>query len=144
MPTFMPSFVSSLLPVVGLAAVVYAAVFLTATTYRLMRYGNAQCPHPFAFRFAFAYAAVETFMTPPLAQHRRRMRTMRAAEARRATAIAHSINRHPAGSAMRRDAAAQTSGEDFVTRARAIHVSDQVVASFEAAKAIHPASAVVG
>lgn len=138
MPSFMPSFVFTF---VLSAVAIYAAVLLTATTYRLMRYGNTKCPHPFAFRFAFAYAAVETFMTPPLAQHRARMRAMRAAESRRAAALAHSMVRHPAGSAARAHATSTPAAEDdFITRARTVHVSDQVVASFSAAKALHPAA----
>jgi hypothetical protein len=146
----MPSIVSlPLFTALSLAAT-YAAVVLTATTYRLMRYGNAQSPEPWPFRFAFGYAAVEAFMKSPITQHRTRMRAMRAAEARRATMLAQSMVRHPAGGAARQVVADETHA-DFVATARATYIADQVVASFAAAKDRHPAaraarlgSAVVG
>lgn len=146
----MPSIASIPLLVALSVAATYAAVILAATTYRLMRHGNAQSPEPWPFRFAFGYAAVEAFMKSPLTQHRTRMRAMRAAEARRAAILAQSMVRHPAGSAARQ-AVAGEAHTDFVATARATYIADQVVASFAAAKDRHPAaraarlgSAVVG
>lgn len=154
----MPSF-TALLFVLGL---LYVSVFLVAATYRNVRFGNKHFPHPYPFRLALASAAVETFLTPPLTQHRTRMTAMRHAEARRAAALAQSMGRHPAGTLTARPAAhpshpatahpsavhpsgaevaAQVEDTDqFAARARATHVADQVTASFHAAKAIHPAT----
>lgn len=146
----MPSF-TALAFALGL---LYLSVFLTATTYRNVRFGNEHYPHPFPFRYALASAAVETFLTPPLAQHRARMKAMRQAEARRTKAVALSMGRHPAGTqgrmsalvepsvAPQKAAAAGVSEDDdqFVARVRATHVADQVTASFRAAKDRHPAT----
>lgn len=142
----MPSFTSLLLTL----ALLYLGTFLVATTYRNLRYGNEGYPHPWPFRYALASAVVEIVLTPPLAQHRARMKAVRQAEARRTAALAQAMGRHPASSVPRQSAttaqaarsAAETpaSSEQFVARARATHVTDQVVASFRAAKAAHPAT----
>lgn len=147
----MPSLTSSLLAL----GLLYVVVFLLTATYRNLRFGNEHFPHPYPFRFALASAAVETLLTPPLAQHRARMKAMRRAEARRAAALAQSMERHPAGhlthnltrmdalNALHPSGALATNPEDseeFAARVRATHVADQVTASFNAAKAIHPAT----
>lgn len=141
----MPSFTSLLLTL----ALLYMGTFLVATTYRNLRFGNEAYPHPWPFRYALASAVVEIVLTPPLAQHRARMKSMRQAEARRAAALAQSMGRHPASSGLRQVATSVgtapavetiTSSDQFVARARATYVADQVVASFRAAKAAHPAT----
>lgn len=137
MPTIasLPAPLSVPMGVLLTLAALYAGVALSSSTYRLMRRGNTQYPQPYPFRFALAYAATETFLTPPLAQHRARMRAMRDAEARRSKALAHAMRRHPAGTLVGSE---DSERDGFVARARATHVSDQVVASYRAAKALHP------
>lgn len=125
-------------------------VLVAASTYRHMRFGNATARAPFPFRYALACALVETFnmaiTQSPLAQHRDRMSRMRAAEKRRQVALAAAIGRHPAGrlngctAEAATNPAENTSTDEFITRARAIHASDQVEASMAEALLIHPAT----
>lgn len=132
---------SALLIPVLYVALAYVAVFVTASTVRHMRFGNQFHPHPFPFRYALACALAQTLLTPPLANHRARVKAMRTAEVRRQRALALSMSRHPAGSALAHPAFGATTTEvDFATRARTTHVSDQVAASIASAKAMHPAT----
>lgn len=139
----------SLFSVLSLVCLSYVSVVVITSTYRHMRFGNAQVPHPFPFRYALGMGVAEALLTPPLAQHRARMKAMRQAEARRTRAVAQAMTRHPAAHVIRatettpaRQAESlPASSEEFVARARATHVSDQVVASIRAAKDRHPSVA---
>lgn len=122
----------------SLLALVIPVVVAAASTYRHMRFGNAQARHPFAFRYALGCALAETFTANPLSQHRARMAQMQAAEQRRDAAIARAMERHPAGT--RPPLTEDPTTDEFVARVRATHNADQAVAAMAEALLRNPAT----